>query len=127
MFFRGVQPQDGGADLCLSDRHCAAPPLWALGYQQSRYSYETEAEARAVVNQLRADRIPTDALYLDIDYQDHNRPFTVSPTGYPDLPRFAADLKGIDMRLVLITDLHVAFAPQQGYAPYDSARRRTCS
>ncbi len=95
-------------------------PLWALGYQQSRYSYETEAEARAIVNRLRADRIPTDALYLDIDYQDRYRPFTVSKQAFPDLPRFVKDLKSVDMRLVLITDLHIAHAPGQGYAPFDS-------
>ena len=30
-----------------------------------------------IADRLRADHIPADALYLDIDYQDHNRPFTV--------------------------------------------------
>ena len=95
-------------------------PRWALGFQQCRYSYETEAQARAVADRLRADHIPADVLYLDIDYQDRNRPFTVSSTAFPDLPRFVADLKAMDLRVVLITDLHVAAAPDQHYRPYDT-------
>jgi len=59
-------------------------------------------------------------LYLDIDYQDRNRPFTVSTEAFPDLPRFIADLRAEDLRVVLITDLHIADAPDQHYRPYDS-------
>jgi len=98
----------------------ALAPRWALGFQQCRYSYETEAQARAVADRLRADRIPADVLYLDIDYQDRNRPFTVSGTAFPDLPRFVADLKAMDLRVILITDLHIAAAASQNYSPYDS-------
>ena len=94
-------------------------PLWSLGFQQSRYSYATEGEARAIATRLRHDHIPADALYLDIDYQDRNRPFTVSPTAFPDLGKFVAELAAMDLRLVLITDLHIARAPGEGYLPYD--------
>ncbi len=95
-------------------------PLWSLGFQQSRYSYMNEAQARQVADRLRADHIPADVLYLDIDYQDANRPFTVSSRAYPDLARFIADLKAMDMKVVLITDLHIAKAPGQNYAPYET-------
>ena len=95
-------------------------PRWTLGFQQSRYSYETEAEARAVADRLRRDQIPADVLYLDIDYQDRNRPFTVSAKAFPDLPHFVADLKAMDLHVVLITDLHIAAAPGQQYRPYDT-------
>ncbi len=96
------------------------PPRWALGFQQSRYSYETEIEARGIANRLRTERFPADVLYLDIDYQDRNRPFTVSKSAFPDLPKFIADLAGMDFKVVLITDLHIANAPHQNYAPFDS-------
>jgi alpha-glucosidase len=96
------------------------PPLWALGFQQSRYSYMSDAEVREVAERLRADKIPADALYLDIDYQDRNRPFTVDAKTFPDLPKLTADLKAEGLKLVVITDLHIAYAPNQGYAPYDS-------
>ena len=96
------------------------PPLWALGFQQSRYSYTPESRIREVANRLRADRIPADAVYLDIDYQYRNRPFTVDPVTFPDFPGLVSDLARQNLHLVTITDLHIANLPQQGYMPYDT-------
>ncbi len=99
------------------------PPLWSFGFQQSRYSYETEGELRAVADRLRTDRIPADAVYMDIDYQVKNRPFTLDATKFPNFPRFVQELKDKQFHLVLITDLHVAHAPGEGYAVYDSGEQ----
>ena len=96
------------------------PPLWALGYQQSRYSYETEARVREIAAKLRAARIPSDAIYLDIDYQENNRPFTVDPQRFPHFPQMLDDLQKQGFHVVAITDLHIAKLPNAGYAPYDS-------
>ncbi|HYP98993.1 MAG TPA: TIM-barrel domain-containing protein [Polyangiaceae bacterium] len=100
------------------------PPRWALGYHQSRYSYLTEREARGVATRLRTDAIPTDALWLDIDYQQDNAPFTVDPKTYPNLPGMVADLRRSGMRVVLITDPHIKSyqgkKTPSGYAPYDT-------
>lgn len=96
------------------------PPLWSLGYQQSRYSYGTEAELREVAQKLRADRIPADGLYLDIDFQIGNRPFTVDPEKFPNFVAMLADLKKENFHVVTITDLHIAFLPNAGYAPFDT-------
>ena len=95
-------------------------PLWSLGYQQSRYSYMSADEVTGVVARLRKDAVPTDVVWLDIDYQDRNRPFTVDRTAFPDLAGLTADLRKQSIRLVTIADLHVAAAAGQGYAPYDS-------
>jgi alpha-glucosidase len=97
-------------------------PRWALGYQQSRYSYGSAAEVRRIAAGLRDHQVPADAIYLDIGYQDRNRPFTVDRLAFPDLPGLVAELKAQGLQLVLITDLHVARAPGQGYAPYDSGK-----
>src|SRR6266481_3565364 len=98
------------------------PPLWALGFQQCRYSYTPESQIREIADRLRADKIPSDVLYLDIDYQDRNRPFTVNPVNFPNFPGLVADLRNQHFHLVLITDLHIAHAPNQGYYPYDSGK-----
>jgi alpha-glucosidase len=100
--------------------HAPLAPLWSLGYQQSRYSYASSAEARGIAARLRAERIPTDVLWLDIGYQDRNRPFAPDPVAYGDLPKLAEDLRAAGIRLVAITDPHIARAPGEGYAPYDS-------
>jgi alpha-glucosidase len=96
------------------------PPLWTLGFQQSRYTYFPESDLMAVEARMRADKIPSDALYLDIDYQDHNRPFTIDTVHYPDFPGMVKKLAADHFHLVLITDLHIAHQPNIGYAPYDS-------
>ena len=96
------------------------PPLWSLGFQQSRYSYFPESQIREVADRFRKDKIPSDVLYLDIDYQYRNRPFTVDPQTFPNFPGLVADLRKQHFHLVLITDLHIARVANQGYAPYDS-------
>ncbi len=96
------------------------PPRWALGYQQSRYSYGTAQEVRDVIGRLRAERVPTDVVWLDIDFQDRNRPFTVDTEAFPDFAGLIRELGGEGVKLITIADLHVARAPGEGYAPYDT-------
>src|SRR5216684_6817717 len=96
------------------------PPMWSLGFQQSRFSYETEARVREVASRLRADKIPSDVLYLDIDFQKEHRPFTVDTEHFPHFEQMLSDLKREDFHVVAITDLHIARVPGAGYAPYGS-------
>ena len=98
------------------------PPMWALGYQQSRYSYTPEARVEEVASRLRSDRIPSDVIWLDIDFQYKNRPFTVDPVTFPDFPKLIHKLAAVHFHTVVITDVHVADAPNEGYAPYDSGK-----
>jgi alpha-glucosidase len=93
------------------------PPLFALGFQQSRYSYEPESQVREIASEFRKRRIPLDVLYLDIDYQENNRPFSVDQKKFPGFEGMVKDLKDEGIKLVLITDLHIAKAP--GTKPYD--------
>src|SRR5258708_19649341 len=68
----------------------------------------------------RARTFPADVIWLDIDYQDRNRPFTTNPATFPDLPALTRELRQQGLRLVVITDLHIAAAAGQGYSPYDT-------
>jgi alpha-glucosidase len=95
------------------------PPLWAFGYQQSRYSYTPEAEVRRIAARLRSERIPTDVIWLDIGFQLKNRPFTVDPETFPTFDKMIQDLKAEHFHTVVITDLHIADQPNIGYKPYD--------
>ncbi|HKF49791.1 MAG TPA: TIM-barrel domain-containing protein [Terracidiphilus sp.] len=98
------------------------PPLWSLGYQQSRYSYFPEAEVRRIASRLRSEQIPADVIWLDIDYQYKNRPFTVDPERFPHFEQMVQDLKAEHIKTVVITDLHIAEAPNAGYKPYDEGK-----
>jgi alpha-glucosidase len=95
------------------------PPLWSFGYQQSRYSYYPEAEVRRIADRLRSERIPADVIWLDIDFQLKNRPFTVDPDRFPHFDQMIKDLRAQHIRTVVITDLHVASLPNSSYKPYD--------
>jgi alpha-glucosidase len=96
------------------------PPKWALGYQQSRYSYTPQSRVIAIADRLRADRIPADVIYLDIDFQDKNRPFTVDHDRFPDFPGMISKLGSMNFHVVAITDLNIADFPGHGYQPYES-------
>jgi alpha-glucosidase len=95
------------------------PPIWTFGFQQSRYTYYPQARVLEIADRLRADKIPADAIYLDIEFQDKNYPFTVDCTRFPDFSGMLAQLKAKNFHLVTITDLHIAAAPNQKYQPYD--------
>ena len=98
------------------------PPMWALGFQQSRYTYYPRARVEQIASRLRADHIPSDVIWLDIDFQYKNRPFTVDPQTFPDFPGLIHKLSAEHFHTVVITDLHIADLPDQGYAPYDSGK-----
>jgi alpha-glucosidase len=99
------------------------PPLWTLGYQQCRYSYYPEARVREIASLLREKKIPADAVYLDIDYQEGYAPFTINRQYFPNFEKMIADLREQGFHLILITDLHIKRNPGHGYAPYDSGMK----
>ena len=116
-FFSGPDPKQVIRDFTALVGRPQLPPLFALGYQQSRYSYYPEARVREIANQLRAHRIPADVIYFDIDYQENNRPFTIDRRRFPTFEDMVQDLGKEGFKTVAITDLHIAKLP--GYKPYD--------
>jgi alpha-glucosidase len=80
------------------------PPLWALGYHQSRYSYLDAGELRSVAREFRRRRIPCDVLYLDIHYMDGYRVFTWDRERFPDPPQLFAELREQGFHVVTIID-----------------------
>ncbi len=94
------------------------PPLWSLGYHQCRYSYYPEQKVRSIAENFRARRIPADAIWLDIHYQDRYKPFTWDRKRFPDPPRMIGDLRKQGFRVVTIVDPHPK--KEKGYVPYDT-------
>lgn len=86
----------------------ALPPLWALGYQQCRWSYASADELRALALEFRRRGIPCDGLWLDIDYMERFRVFTVDPAAFPDLAGLTDELRALGFRSVAILDPGVA-------------------
>jgi alpha-glucosidase len=95
------------------------PPLFALGAQQSRWGYESDAEVRAVVRGFRSRGLPLDVVYLDIDHMEAYRVFTFDRARFPDPAGLTRELAGEGVRVVTIVDPALKVAP--GWAPYDEA------
>ncbi len=122
-FIVGPEPKKIVEQYTAMTGRSPLPPLWTLGYQQSRYSYYPEARAREIVKTLREKKIPADAIYFDIDYQQGNAPFTINREYFPTFEKMISDFRAQGMHTILITDLHIKKDPNHGYAPYDSGMK----
>lgn len=60
------------------------PPLWALGYQQCRFSYHPDSRVKEIADLLRRHRIPSDVIWMDIHYMDSYKIFTFHPKEFSD-------------------------------------------
>ncbi len=93
------------------------PPKWAFGYGQSRWSYMTEDEVREVAARHRENGIPLDSIYLDIDYMERYKDFTVNEERFPDLQGLVEEMKAQGIHLVPIIDAGVKI--EEGYEVYE--------
>lgn len=87
------------------------PPKWALGYQQSRYSYQTEEELLEIAETFREKEIPCDVLYLDIHHMDEYRVFTWHPTHFANMKETLKTLKEKGFHVIPIVDPGVKIDP----------------
>ncbi len=91
------------------------PPLWALGYHQSRWGYKSAAEIRQVVKEFRRRGLPLDAVHFDIDYMDGYRVFTFDRERFPDPRGLIQDLNEQGVQAVLIVDPGIRMDFRSGY------------
>lgn len=117
-FINGPDPKKVIERYTALTGHMPLPPVWALGYNQCRWSYYPESRVRLLANTFREKKVPADVIWLDIHYQDGYKPFTWDHTRFPDPKKMISDLRAQGFRIVTIVDPH----PQalKGYAPYDS-------
>jgi len=80
------------------------PPLWSLGFQQCKWSYQPEEEVRGICSKLRELKIPCDAIYLDIDYMDGFRCFTWDKEKFPNPKKMVEELKEDGFKTMVIID-----------------------
>jgi alpha-glucosidase len=111
-FFYGPTMKDVISQYTSLTGRMPLPPKWAIGYHQSRYSYETDQEVRALAETFRSKEIPCDVIYLDIHYMDEYRVFTWHPTRFPNAKKLLADLREQGFRVVPIVDPGVKKDPK---------------
>lgn len=91
--------------------HMPMPPLWALGNQQSRWSYYPDTMAEEVVSEYRKRDLPLDVLHLDIDYMQAYRVFTWNTDRFPSPKALSEKLGKQGVKLVTIVDPGVKHQP----------------
>lgn len=98
------------------------PPRWAFGYQQCRWSYMSADEVSEVVDNYRKRNIPIDAVYLDIDYMERYKDFTVNNETFPEFAGFVKEMHDKHIHLVPIIDAGVKI--EDGYDTYEEGKRK---
>ena len=77
-----------------------------------------------IAKTFRDKKIPADVIYLDIDYQKDNRPFTIDTARFPHFEEMIADLGREGFKVIAITDLHLAQADRVTAVRRGHGRRR---
>ena len=93
------------------------PPKFAFGFGQSRWGYTTKEDFRNVAAGYRENHIPIDMIYMDIDYMEDYKDFTVNQENFPDFEAYVNEMKEKGIHLVPIIDAGVKV--EAGYDVYE--------
>lgn len=93
------------------------PPKFALGFGQSRWGYKTKEDFVRVAENYRKNHLPIDMIYMDIDYMEEYKDFTVNQEEFGDFSAFVEAMKEKNIRLVPIIDAGVKI--EEGYPVYE--------
>lgn len=85
------------------------PPRWAFGNFASRFGYKTEAETRAVVERFAEEKIPLDAVVLDLYWFGKTVQGTMGNLdwdrdNFPHAEKMMADFKAKGVKTVVVTE-----------------------
>lgn len=96
------------------------PPRWSLGYHQCRWSYSPAERVREIAIAFRDRNIPCDCIWMDIDYMDGFRCFTVDRANFGDPTVLNNDLHAMGFHSVWMIDPGLKADPW--YSVYASAQ-----
>nr|XP_011465147.1 PREDICTED: neutral alpha-glucosidase C isoform X1 [Fragaria vesca subsp. vesca] len=97
------------------------PPKWSLGYQQCRWSYDTDKRVQEVARTFRGKKIPCDVIWMDIDYMDGFRCFTFDKDRFQDPKSLVNDLHQNGFKAIWMLDPGIK--QEDGYFVYDSGSK----
>jgi alpha-glucosidase (family GH31 glycosyl hydrolase) len=85
------------------------PPQWALGNFSSRFGYHSEAEARRTIQKFQDDKIPVDAIILDLywfgkEVQGTMGNLEIFRDSFPTFEKMVADFTKMGIKTIPITE-----------------------
>jgi alpha-glucosidase (family GH31 glycosyl hydrolase) len=86
----------------------ALPPAWSLGWHAAAYAYTNQSAVQNNIDQYASKKIPLEGIWLDIEYMDGYRDFTVNKTAFPTIKEFANALHQNNQKLIPIVDVGIS-------------------
>ena len=100
----------------------ALPPLWALGHHQCRWGYRSYADLNRIAGEYEKRQIPNDGLWLDIDYMEGFRVFTINKEHFHNPKDEIGSLTARGYRVVPILD--PGLRRDEAFHQYNEAKKR---
>lgn len=104
--FLGEKPQDVIHSYAKITGTAALPPLFAVGYHQCRWNYNSQRDLLDVNKLFDEHEIPVDTLWLDIEFTDNKKHFTWDYSIFPEPLDMMGKLAETNRKLVLVLDPH---------------------
>lgn len=97
------------------------PPIYSLGYHQSRWNYFSDKEVMEIDEKADLYDIPLDSIWLDIEYTQgrSKKYFTWDPIMFKNWESMIKNLTSKGRRLVALIDPHLK--KESGYSMYEEA------
>jgi alpha-glucosidase len=92
------------------------PPLWSLGFQQSRWGYDNPEQLLNIAKTFREQKLPADVIVSDINYMDDYKIFTWSKK-FTDVKGMMTNMKQMGFDMVTIIDPGIKI--EKGYKAYE--------
>lgn len=105
--FFGPAPKDVIGQYMSLTGTAPLPPIFSLGYHQSRWNYNDQDDVDAVNRGFDEHDIPMDVMWLDIEYTDNKKYFTWDPYKFSDPIAMQHNLTARGRKLVAIIDPHI--------------------
>eukprot|EP00830_Metopus_es_P013391 TRINITY_DN3243_c0_g3_i1.p1 TRINITY_DN3243_c0_g3~~TRINITY_DN3243_c0_g3_i1.p1 ORF type:complete len:828 (+),score=128.41 TRINITY_DN3243_c0_g3_i1:125-2608(+) len=86
-------------------------PYWAFGYHQSRWGYRDIIHLKDVVHKFEEFNIPLDTIWMDKDYMENYRVFTINEKKWYGLNQFIKEQHEKGRHFVAIVDPGIAIDP----------------
>ena len=99
-------------------------PYWSLGFHNCKYGYTDIKEVEEVVAGYAAAGIPLDTQWMDIDYMQNYKDFTLDSTNFPqaEVSSFVKGLHANGQHFVPIIDPGIMV--QEGYDAYEQGMKQ---
>ncbi|WP_207493387.1 glycoside hydrolase family 31 protein [Aridibaculum aurantiacum] len=116
-FFGGNTVTDIIKDYTSLTGRTTMPPLWSLGFQQSRWGYDSQEQLLDIAKTFRDKKMPADVIVSDINYMDNYKIFTWNPNNFSNVKQMNAQMRRMGFDMVTIIDPGIKI--EKGYKAYE--------